>query len=458
MTMGQVLLETRRDAAQSSRLIATSLAFLHKCIYHKRLTGGCQTICMDAAYEPPSYWHVTGTPVAPDPVDWSSAAEVVVVGGGLLGVSTAYWLACAGVAVALIERAAIAAGATGRNGGLVVAGAAEAYPALIRRVGQPAARALWSLTLQSQMLLRAVLAEEAIACDYREPGCLSLALDATQLAALVRSTALLRADGFSAELLDRSQTQALIATPLSPTICGGFFLPTAGLLHSARLIQGLAQAARRYGARIYEATAVTQVSRDGAGLRVQTDRGPVRAEAVIVAANAWTDLLVPELAGVVVPVRGQMLAYAPVVPLFTTGMAANVTPTGEYWQQTSDGTILLGGCRAAAPDSDVNARSAQPTELVQAALEQVFPRLFPALGELRVVQRWAGLMAFTPDYLPIADRVPGLPHAWVVGGFSGHGVPFGMRMGQLLAEAVIADSAPAALAPFRRDRPTLIVR
>jgi gamma-glutamylputrescine oxidase len=119
---------------------------------------------------------------------------------------------------------------------------------------------------------------------------------------------------------------------------------------------------------------------------------------------------------------------------------------------------LLGGCRAVAPDNDVNARVAQPTAAVQAALEQVFPRLFPALGALRVVQRWAGLMAFTPDYLPIADRVPGLPHAWVVGGFSGHGMPFGMRMGQLLAEAAIADSAPAALEPFRINRPTLTVR
>ena len=73
-------------------------------------------------------------------------------------------------------------------------------------------------------------------------------------------------------------------------------------------------------------------------------------------------------------------------------------------------------------------------------IEQVLPQLFPALhsahgeGALRVARRWAGLMAFTADYLPIADRVPGLPNAWVVGGFCGHGMPFGMRLGQLLAQ------------------------
>jgi len=412
---------------------------------------------IDADYEPPSYWHVTGTPIAAEALDWPATAEVVVVGGGLLGVSCVYWLARAGIAAVLIERATIAGGATGRNGGIVVAGAAEAYPALIRRVGHDLARAIWSMTLQSQALLREVLAAEAIDCDYREPGSLSLALDETQLAAMARTAALLQADGFVAGLLDRSQTQARIATPLG-AISGGFFIPTGGLLHSARLIQGLARAARRYGARIYETTAVRRLARDGAGLRVQTARGTVRAGAVIVATNAWTDRLVPELAGVVTPVRGQMLAYAPVAPLFTTGMAANVTPTGEYWQQTRDGTILLGGCRAAAVDGDVSVRDAQPTALVQAALEQVFPLLFPALGDLRVVQRWAGLMAFTPDYLPIADRVPGLAHAWVVGGFSGHGMPFGMRLGQLLAEAVTDDRAPPLLALFRSNRPTLALR
>ena len=69
--------------------------------------------------------------------------------------------------------------------------------------------------------------------------------------------------------------------------------------------------------------------------------------------------------------------------------------------------------------------------------------------------RWAGLMAFTADYLPVADRAPELPGVWVTGGFCGHGMPFGMRLGQLLAEAATTGVRPAELAPLRVDRPTL---
>ena len=136
-------------------------------------------------------------------------------------------------------------------------------------------------------------------------------------------------------------------------------------------------------------------------------------------------------------------------------MAVNITGTGEYWQQTLDSSIVLGGCRAAAPQKDVNVRNSGPTQEVQPALEQVFPRLFPTLSGLSVTQRWAGLMAFTPDYLPIADVVPYMQGVWVVGGFSGHGMPFGMRLGQLLAEAVTSNAVPDALLPFRLTRPTL---
>ena len=83
------------------------------------------------------------------------------------------------------------------------------------------------------------------------------------------------------------------------------------------------------------------------------------------------------------------------------------------------------------------------------------PRLFPELAGLRVAQRWAGPMAFTPDYLPVVDRAPGMSGVWVVGGFSGHGMPFGMCLGRALAETVTSGADSSALAHFRLDRPTL---
>jgi gamma-glutamylputrescine oxidase len=403
---------------------------------------------------PESYWHATSSAHARRASQLPARTDVVVVGGGLLGTATAYWLARAGVAAVLIEQGDLASGATGRNGGFMVAGTAERYPAAVARLGHTTARDIWQLTLDNRALLRRVLAEEAIDCDYREPGHLHLALGDAQLAELSGDVAALRADGFAAELLDRRQIQELIATPLGPSISGGLFAPEDGLLHSARLVYGLAAAAERHGARIISDTPLRSLAPDGEQLLVRTTRGDLLARAAVVAANAWLGQIVPALAARVTAVRGQALAFAPVPAIFTHGMGAALTPTGEYWQQAPDGTIVLGGCRAVAPGQDVGIRDSRPTPEVQAALDQVLPGLFPALAGLGVVRRWAGPMAFTDDYIPIADHAPDMPNTWVVGGFCGHGMPFGMRLGQLLAQAAV-DGTPAALAPFRLDRPTL---
>ncbi len=404
-------------------------------------------------HEPLSYWlKTTSQPVLP--TDLPSTADIAVIGGGLLGAAISYWLARAGRAVVLLERAMPAYGATGRNGGFVSVGLAEPYARAIERHGREVAHAIWELTLENRALLRQVLAKEQIACDYREPGTLSLALSTEHLAELEQTVAAIQADGFSALLLGREQVQDMIATQLGPEIVGGEFIPENGLVHSARLVQGLVGAAQRHGARMCRAE-VTDLTPDGNGIRISTVQGTLSASTAVIAVNAWTSDLIPGLARLITPVRGQVLAYAPLPPVFSTSMSAAITPTGEYWQQTVDGTIVVGGCRAMAPEYDVGVRVSLPTPEVQAALDCILPRLFPSLSGLQVEHRWAGLMAFTPDYLPIADRVPDMPHAWVVGGFSGHGMPFGLRVGQLLAHAVTSGLPPADLKPFRLDRPTL---
>jgi gamma-glutamylputrescine oxidase len=407
------------------------------------------------AEAPESYWQATNSARARRSAQLPARSDVVVIGGGLLGAATAYWLARSGIATVLIEQGDLASGATGRNGGFMVAGTAERYPAAVARLGHATARAVWQLTLDNRALLRRVLGEEEIDCDYREPGHLHMALGDAQLAELAGDVAAMRADGFAADLLDRRQLQALIATPLGPTISGGLFAPEDGLLHSAQLVYGLAAAAERHGAQLVTGTALTSLAPDGDGVLAQTTRGYLRADAAVVATNAWIDQVIPSLTGRVTPVRGQALAFAPAPPIFAHGMGAALTPTGEYWQQAPDGTIVLGGCRAVAPGQDVGIRDSRPTPEVQAALGQALAGLFPALVGLRVARRWAGLMAFTADYLPIADRAPNLPNTWVVGGFCGHGMPFGMRLGQLLAQAAVDGTPAAALTPFRLDRATL---
>ena len=405
-------------------------------------------------HEPSSYWQETVTHLRLSD-DLPSVIDVAIIGGGVMGAAISYWLARAGVRSVILERTRLAHEATGRNGGFVSIGPAESYPAAMRRSGHETAHTILNLTRQNQALVRRILQEEDIACDYHEPGSLSLALDATHLTELAEEAMALQADGVAAALLDRAQVQELIQTPLGRDIVGGRFMPEQGVVHPLRFVQGLVQAAQRSGVRTC-ATTVLQLVPHGGSVVVHTMRGPLQAETVIVAVNAWTSELLPQLAHLITPVRGQVLAYAPTVPVFTTGMSAPITPTGEYWQQRSDGTIILGGCRAVAPGGDIGVHLNQPTAEVQVALEQVFPRLFPALRGLRVAHRWAGMMAFTRDYLPIVDHVPDMPGVLVVGGFCGHGMPFALRLGQLMAKALTSRGWPSGLLPFRLKRETLM--
>src|SRR5450432_901029 len=331
-----------------------------------------------------SYWQQTA-PIVSLSTDVPRSVDVAVIGGGLMGTATSYWLARQGITVALLEREAIGWGATGRNGGFVVAGPAGGYSDAIKRLGHETAHAVMTDTLTNQHLLRQVLGEEGIECDYREPGNIRLALTDAQEHQLHEEVAAFQADGFPAHFLDRQTLQSMIKTDLSSEIRAGRLKPEQGLLHSARFVRGLAQAALRRGARGYQAT-VQAIVPDGEHLRITTSRGTINASTVVVAINAWTSKLLPELAEFVVPVREQMLAYAPLPPVFTHGISADIM-AGEYFQQTPDGTILIGGCNTAAPGEDIGVWETIPLPIVQTAIETIIPRLFPALVPLHVVQR-----------------------------------------------------------------------
>jgi gamma-glutamylputrescine oxidase len=405
-------------------------------------------------FESSSYWQRT-SPAISLRTDLPGTVDVAIIGGGLLGASTCYWLAYEGISVALLERTALAYGATGRNGGFVRVGSAESYPDAISHLGHETARDVMTLTRESQALLRQVVYEENLHCDYREPGTIRLALNEEQSEKLKNEVQLLRTDGIPAEFFDRNRLQQYIHTSLAPCILSGRWLPEQGLVHSARLVQGLVNAAVRRGAQTYQAELFTLASTSGGTVILQTSRGRLQARSVVVAVNAWTSKLFPEFAGVIVPAREQMLAYAPIEPIFSAGVTADMT-TGEYWQQTQDGTVLIGGCSSTAPHWDMGVWEVQPTKVVQEAIEQILPSLFPLLApKLSVAQRWAGLIACTTDTLPIIDRAPTLPNVFIVGGFSGHGMPFGMRVGQLLAESVKSGTLSPELKPYQLGRPTL---
>lgn len=408
---------------------------------------------IDTATDSLSYWHATAEPMLPED-DLPSSAEVVVIGGGMLGVWTAYWLAKAGVPVVVLEQSAIGWGATGRNGGFLVGGAGVGYTRLIELLGRDNAALLYAMTIAGQELGHDIVAEESIECDIRRTGTLFLARSEGALTAVEQQHQLLAKDGFDSAVLDRQSVQALIATPLGEEIVGGSLAPQGMTLHSSRYLAGLALAAQRHGAKFVRARA-TSIKHHADGATVHTDIGNIDTGRVMVALNAWTDTLIHEMQGVIRPVRGQILAYTPIDRVFHTAVGTDVTPTQEYWQQMPDGSIIIGGCRADAPNADVNVRDQVPTPEVIAKIEHVLPNLFPGLNYLNVARSWAGLMAFTNDGLPVVDHSTESNAIWYGGGFNGHGMPFGPILGKLVANAMINGDVAPDLKILGHKRPSL---
>jgi gamma-glutamylputrescine oxidase len=382
-------------------------------------------------------------------------ADVLIIGGGILGVCCAYWLAKLGHHPVLLERKVVAAGATGRNGGMVIPATAEPYPGAIRRLGAAVARSVRARATEGLGLLRETVDAEEIDCDLRAAGHLQLALGIGQLRQLADEAACLAGDGFAAHILDRQALLGELGVRLSDEVTGAVYLPGM-LLNPVALVRGIAAAAIRHGARVHCGVDVRALETHSGEARARTNYGAIAAASAIVATNAWLGQLVPALSALITPVQGQVLATGPVAPMLRTGMSALLTDTGEYWQQTTAGEIVIGGCRAASSGQDLDPLAEQAEPAVHGALMAVLSRVFPDLGPVRAAHGWAGAMAFTPDLIPVA--APVTDRVWAVGGFSGHGMPYAASISRLLVGQVTAShgSGPVPdLEPFGLSRTSL---
>jgi gamma-glutamylputrescine oxidase len=386
-----------------------------------------------------SYWQETAPRLGFPPLEGDRRVDVAVVGGGLAGVSAALAAREAGASVALLEAGQIAAGASGRNGGFLLRGAAVDYAELAEKKGRHVARAMMALSLENRRLILELAAEEAVDVELRLCGSLTLAADAEELELLRRSAELLREDGHRSEEVDL----AGLPEGLRTRYIGGYFTPDDGELHPAKWLRAMAARLARRGGEVYEGTPVAALE----GTTAVTARGRVVAERVVLALNAYVGRLLPELEHLARPVRGQVLVTAPGPRRWYVPMYARWGY--EYYRQLADGRFLVGGWRDVAL-AEEQGWDLVLNERVHRALDAFLAETVPGA---RVERRWAGIMGFSPDMLPSVGEVR--PGVVVVGGFSGHGVALAPRLGRMAAELALGlGGAPAFLDPGRHTLAT----
>ncbi|MGE3353913.1 MAG: NAD(P)/FAD-dependent oxidoreductase [Planctomycetota bacterium] len=401
-----------------------------------------------------SYWLADAPAFAATAPLPQAPVDVAVIGAGIAGVSTALHLSELGAEVALLDAGVVAGRASGRNDGQLLLGLGEHYNRIVGQFGADRARVLWAFLRRNHDAMLATVRELGIDCGLVQQGGLRLAETGHEAAELRTASALLTAEGIAHELL--SPLETLARFPAGRGWFGALFLPGEAIVHPARMVRGLCAEAARRGAAVVEHAPVLRIEGAAGDFAVHLRDGrALAARAVVFCTSALARELDPTgfLQRVVFPFRGQVLATDPLPDDVLAGFPRCAMSSNfcyEYFRVHGQ-RLFLGGMRWSVKGEEQGLLDDDTTnDEVAANLRAYAARHFAVPVEFP--HAWTGIMAGTPDGLPLLGGLPGAPGMFVLGAFNGYGLSFAFLAGRCAAQMVVDGSCPDPAMPLFAPR------
>jgi glycine/D-amino acid oxidase-like deaminating enzyme len=371
------------------------------------------------------------------------AVDVAVIGAGFTGLSAARTFAKHGARVAVLEAKTIGWGASSRNGGMVLTGLKLGVEILTKRYGMEVARRMYAATLSAIDCVEQIIADESIDCNFSRCGDLQVACKQSHFNSYQKSTELMAAEfNHQTRVVSKSELPAEIGSHL---YYGGIVDEVSAGVNPARYVAGLARAAQKAGAQIFEHTQVLGIEKSarnaGSGFTVRNSSGLLFAKDVLVGTSGYTDSMIPKLRQKIIPIGSFLVATEPL----SEGLARELIPRNRmisdskhylhYYRLTPDGRMLFGGRAAFFPETSTTIR--RSVEILRRDMLNIFPQL----RDVKVEYAWGGTLDFTFDMMPHAGQTDGIYYSV---GYAGHGVAMATYLGTKVAEAVCggADANP----------------
>ncbi len=393
------------------------------------------------------------------PLAGSADGDIVVIGAGLTGLWTAIFLRQLAPErhVAVVEQGVAAYGASGRNAGMLSETVDHSHALAIQHFGLEEARRLARLGESNVSGLLGFTAERGIECDWEPTGRLMVALTQAQLEDARRSVEVAAEVGVDCfRLLSEEEVRAEVHSPLYR---GGVAVNRGGILDPAKFTDGLRQEAVRLGVTVYERSGVTRLEPGGAGIRVLSANGELRARRVILATSAYTHHLLPEVLFRFIPLYDYILVSEPLsaAEWQTIGWKHRQGITDgrtffNYYRPTADGRVLWGTSEAAYYGGNRVDASCDHSEPHYQSLEASWRRHFPALAGLRWAYRWGGAICSTTRLTPYFGHSMGGKVIYGLG-YTGHGLGSTRIAGRILAHMVLERPSELLNLPLVTRRP-----